>query len=402
MGSIYQTASQVIIWLGEEAEDTIPAMDLFLKIASGAKLDHGGAAERLKQNLALAGVPPTDDASWNLLSRFLVRPWFSRVWVVQEAVLARRVIVTCGSCQMGWAELHEVAGTIDKSLYGPIVASGHSRIMSLQRYHQRRADKELGLLRLLLVERTQAATNDRDKIFALLGLATDVGELQQGEESLRLYIPPDYRLDVSQVYTNLARSIIIGYNSLSILTAAGLVRQPGIAALPLWVPDWSLTGFALLLMNIKGELKYHACNGRPADCRFSTDGLRLTVSGILYDRISKTGQPWTKGFEPIPVLLNWITLAQGESFSTNSMFAFQRTIIANQSLLGGDGPRQLPNARRSLSGSELWSERLDRTFRNPSSAVLISLWIRRRGITIIAHWWLKLPPAVASLLRRRG
>ncbi|MCJ1243107.1 hypothetical protein MMC30_000304 [Trapelia coarctata] len=337
MASIYQSAFQVIIWLGEEAEDTVPAMDLLAKIATGGKVDNAGDLERLTRNLILAGVPPTHHDPWKSLARFLARPWFSRVWVVQEAVLSRAVIVTCGSHQIGWEDLHIAAETIDKILCGAIVDSGHLRIMSLQRYQQRREEKDLGLLRLLLVERSQLATDDRDKVFALLGLATDVGKKDHGGEGARIHIAPDYRGDVKQVYTDLGRAIITGSESLSILTAAGLLSHPGVPHLPSWVPDWSRRESAKPLMTRQGESNYRACNGRPADYSISPDGLRLTVSGILCDRISSTGRPWNEGFEPLPVLLEWILLAQGEEFDPERLFAFRRTLSANRSLLG-DGP----------------------------------------------------------------
>lgn len=75
--------------------------------------------------VALAGMPPPDKAAGKLLSRFLKRPWFSRVWVVQEAVLARRAIITCGSRHVGWDDLCTAAEAIGMIDYGPVVDWEH-------------------------------------------------------------------------------------------------------------------------------------------------------------------------------------------------------------------------------------------------------------------------------------
>jgi len=83
----------------------------------------------------------------------------------------------------------------------------------------------------LLFEHWDAlATNARDKIFAIMGLASDS----------HLYnIDIDYRLSVCQLYTNFVRENIRLLRNLSII----LLRRPQNPAhgLPSWCPDWSST-----------------------------------------------------------------------------------------------------------------------------------------------------------------
>ncbi|PVH85219.1 HET-domain-containing protein, partial [Cadophora sp. DSE1049] len=80
MADIYGQATEVMIWLGEETEGTTDVM-LYLN--------------RIGQN-------PENDALWkdlikdpNLDKTDLVwtRPWFSRVWIIQELALASRATV---------------------------------------------------------------------------------------------------------------------------------------------------------------------------------------------------------------------------------------------------------------------------------------------------------------------
>lgn len=42
------------------------------------------------------GLPPSYDQSWNALTKFISRPWFSRVWIIQEALAARKLEIMCG------------------------------------------------------------------------------------------------------------------------------------------------------------------------------------------------------------------------------------------------------------------------------------------------------------------
>jgi len=91
MAKIYETAQEVIVWLGEEGEDSSPVLDLLRNIVAGSKMDYGDqGAMGLKHNLVTAGMVAKDHPAWKSLTAFLCRPWFTRVWVVQEASWHKR------------------------------------------------------------------------------------------------------------------------------------------------------------------------------------------------------------------------------------------------------------------------------------------------------------------------
>jgi hypothetical protein len=69
-----------VIWLGEEESDSALAMSTLASIESKKHLEKLSNAE--------------NEAVGNLFSR----PWFSRVWVVQEFSLARSLVFHCGQC----------------------------------------------------------------------------------------------------------------------------------------------------------------------------------------------------------------------------------------------------------------------------------------------------------------
>jgi hypothetical protein len=137
MAKIYETAQEVVIWLGEEGGDSSPALELLTNIVAGSKMDYGDkGAVGLKHNLVTAGMVAKDHPAWKSLTAFLCRPWFTRVWVVQEAVMAQKVTVTCGNRRIDWNDLHTAVESIEGIDHGPLIENRHMRIMSLHRYRQ--------------------------------------------------------------------------------------------------------------------------------------------------------------------------------------------------------------------------------------------------------------------------
>jgi hypothetical protein len=62
-----------------------------------------------ERKLSQGTLPHRNDPSWEALRTFLSRPWFSRVWVVQEVAMARRAIVLCGGKTLTWQHLRSLA-----------------------------------------------------------------------------------------------------------------------------------------------------------------------------------------------------------------------------------------------------------------------------------------------------
>jgi hypothetical protein len=87
------------------------------------------------------------------------------------------------------------------------------------------------------------ATDQRDKIYGLPGLAAECQDTSKLPVSLR----PDYGISVAQVYQQVVRFLLENKCSLAILTRtrgpSGSLsrrqRQYDFTDLPSWVPDWS-------------------------------------------------------------------------------------------------------------------------------------------------------------------
>ncbi len=81
MGRIYEQAEMTYLWLGPAAEDSDTAMDF---LASSA-----GRTDTMDEINALS--PP-----FSALRALYARTWWTRIWVVQEALLSRNAIFKCG------------------------------------------------------------------------------------------------------------------------------------------------------------------------------------------------------------------------------------------------------------------------------------------------------------------
>ena len=238
MSEIYYEAGRAVIWLGEEDETTTEGVAIL---------------ERLEQKVidAQSYVPlrfDFDEPDFELdetlngaseqslpLRNILKRPWFSRMWILQEVSIARAALVLCGRKTIPWSIFDRacsylgVAPRQDLELDTTFVETmnivygdGTKGLVSRDR------SKYLPLLDLLfLTSQHGDATDSRDKVYSLLGIAA---------EGLYNELSPDYALSVEDVYTKTARTIIRSSGSLQILSFPE--DNPLTVQLPSWVPDW--------------------------------------------------------------------------------------------------------------------------------------------------------------------
>lgn len=103
MCQIYHLAEQVVIWLGNEDEQTAQAMR-FVELTRPWNYLHPlafkykpSALQDPRRWLVERGTPgDIEPALWDAFECLLRRAWFERGWVVQKAVLARRSVFQIG------------------------------------------------------------------------------------------------------------------------------------------------------------------------------------------------------------------------------------------------------------------------------------------------------------------
>ena len=88
MGSIYSNTSKVLIWLGEESANSQAAFEAMKDFVRGmGRNDHKLTSWKEK---------------WRSFEYLCQRPYWGRLWIIQEVCLASSLRVHCGSDAMGW------------------------------------------------------------------------------------------------------------------------------------------------------------------------------------------------------------------------------------------------------------------------------------------------------------
>ncbi|KAJ3570586.1 hypothetical protein NPX13_g5680 [Xylaria arbuscula] len=172
MPEIFKTAERVSVWTGPEANGSSTAIDCLWRMAMSVQV---GYIQMLRV--------PEESAVWDSINSFFKRPWFQRAWIVQEMVLAREVILMCGRESIEWNDLYVAAKVcFQKSQTSSISVMRHigrnvSAVLSLGdlrlSYHHGEGGDCRRLLTLFDRFHHCKATLQRDKLFALLGLAND-------------------------------------------------------------------------------------------------------------------------------------------------------------------------------------------------------------------------------------
>ena len=237
MRQIFSQATRVLAWLGD-MEDAWSARLAVLKLIPGRV---GLSLESILQQ----DSPVTKGSTRGLhfLAELFCKPWFNRIWVVQEVALAKSVHIVFGRICMNWNTLVPAIRiifhpTIVGSFYtlkAPsfiIPFSSLSNALKTASFRDKIQDGKPDSLTSIMAQSSSfEASLDHDRIYALLGLTDKSGSR----------ILPSYSKPVQEVYTDVMRLLLQMDDPLSVLAMAGIgmKRNPKLKDLPSWVLDWS-------------------------------------------------------------------------------------------------------------------------------------------------------------------
>jgi hypothetical protein len=337
MRPIYSQALSVIAWLGPSTATSDLAMqwidyyggqafklgigttpDLQLRhileiLEAGEEKDQytdqlGAFVHDLKEQFSTAN--PRHAVLMSALAELFSRPYWERVWVVQELISASDPIFVCGKSKVTEGVLHHATRLLRNYRQHQLLKHGsdmpvtNSESLSIITINTRnairllkfrRSAKSPPLIHLLRSFRDFQATDPRDKVFALIGIAGDT-ELQG--------IFPDYSKPCEDVYTDLARTLIQnGY--IELLSLCEFSKE--VDGLPSWVPDWSRVVYRAPFQqrSLDRSIQTPLTNLEP---RFSASGhnrkiysrvgevisrnMPLLLSGVLLGDVQKVGRVW--------------------------------------------------------------------------------------------------------------
>ncbi|KAF3033146.1 hypothetical protein E8E12_002975 [Didymella heteroderae] len=274
MYSIYRAATRVVVWLGMEADDSDFVMWAMHLV--GRKKKRSDIMRRDHHHECLVQLARLIKG----IDLLVKRPWFSRSWIRQEIAAAPKVTVRCGSKEVPWNamkrsvnclvrlrskyvasrclfngtdnEFEELVGSYKEKSYalrflkkdwiiGQSLLAEGGDLRSIWYYHTG------GMLELLMTSRAYDATNARDKVYAILGMAGVPLNPQEPSPSSawaldrkkkRPAMRVDYSASVSEVYQYTAKYLINRDENLDILCILPTHRNADSDDLPSWIPDW--------------------------------------------------------------------------------------------------------------------------------------------------------------------
>jgi Heterokaryon incompatibility protein (HET) len=239
-----------------------------------------------------------DATTVKALEGFFTRAWFRRVWIVQEIGAARDAILLCGQDSISWRDMCRacdwmetlIARTSTRNAYIDCQfrrCRGIRQVFNPNKPSSEKVPFKWNLLLLLTHFSSFGATDPRDKVYGLLGLASDVQ--QQDEESDMMV--PDYNKPLATVYAETTRFVVTRTGRLDILRVCeGFHRMPG---LPSWTPDWTCNVFRSANTPVLQTKPYNLSSDPfPAQpvARFLDVPLTMTVRGFIIGHLVDSGQ----------------------------------------------------------------------------------------------------------------
>lgn len=226
---------------------------------------------------------------WNIYITLFERPWFKRMWTLQEIVLndSDQTTVTCGEhsikwkeiekatrsiSEMGWDQRHLISTTM--RLYQHL-----STLIMFSRDERNAQSRPAPVSSIFEQCRVRESTDPRDKVFALYGLCCH----------LDILLPvPDYAKSLDQIYSQVTRALIDQDENLDVLYMVNTPRR--LKDLPSWVPDWSDSWRKAESLSHRAKLsKLYRASHPKAFYSFDQDCKTLVVLAKIVDTVTKAG-----------------------------------------------------------------------------------------------------------------
>ncbi|KAG5755621.1 hypothetical protein H9Q70_001768 [Fusarium xylarioides] len=409
MSQIYSLASVVHIWLGEDNHGVEAYLKLIRDICnSNSRLCEGGeqcscvgtahstpleeirAYEQSKKDegkaISFKGMLEVFDihlknwtreiidlAGWYgntqlsfLMSTLYENSWFSRVWVIQEALSAKQPFIHCSGEQAPWEEVVQVSNWLENPGYSsqnPHIVSQQISMAAIWKtlkpkgkttevpttpIEAQDTNELSSILEVFLSGLDLKATDPRDKLFALLTFANETHDTTKLDDLIR----PNYDKSKERVFADFTRWWIREHNSVAILSSIHCqpsrtwvkILGPEAQDLATNRPTWSVDSNGSsrrTQANLNARFKFKAAGDTKPDLELlkTDDPLVLRLSGLHITEIrsishapieyiypyqkpveeqSELSQVFDKIFDPCALSPFWSRNQTADGFKTES------------------------------------------------------------------------------------
>jgi hypothetical protein len=310
---VYAGARTVLIWLGrkfeecevtrnsDEATDGEAAMDFFQRMVQYLSTKHS------KQEIIDPDLPSLYNAAYRTpkmiaMHDLFSRPWFSRVWTLQEATFAESALVLCGEKEVPFSVFEKFdskcqedqtgvwTDTLSSIANARPVKAGENPRFSTAHIHA-----------ISRLKNVRSGTSSSETAPALLNMlrSCDAKDARDRIYSIWSFLPPKYvevlekphyekEFTAADLFYQVSQIELVNYRNLDILGMAGLWQKKPDMVLPSWVADWTyrpLTHPLWVLdqdcLRKTGTKLYQAASDSNGTVSISEASRRLTIKGKL-------------------------------------------------------------------------------------------------------------------------
>ncbi|VUC27278.1 unnamed protein product [Clonostachys rosea] len=334
MREVYSCATSVRVFLSLESEPLNLGMTFLEQVASHPEMHF---SPDLSPCATVEGLTVASEELRESFIAFFAAPWWTRIWPVQEYVLAKEVVFQCGKRRLEgikiqaaldslvrhertccWAARRAIDGNargyldIPSKVHGSLtIFHATLRLDNLQNMLNPGDYSIYNLLDVMALFRTRDCSDPRDRIFGMLGLKFK-------DETLNNNIEVDYKTPVDQLYESVTLKMIESSQSLDILSHVlrGSFIKQRIHTLPSWVPDWTAemdaTSHLMYGERTKFLDQFQASGQLRPSWKVIAPG-KVRTQAMVISRISETAPGYPRNDSPIPgkaVLDEWRRLAR--------------------------------------------------------------------------------------------
>lgn len=419
MGSVYEKAKRVLVWLGNE--EGFDFYDLFRFIERVASKIHNDPKDYTIRRL----VNSAEYSLWKSFRDFLCCPWFERVWVVQEIGFATDAILHHNAEILRWSDLVVMINSIidyrmdiiyehDLSLF--------ARVSAINLSDFRGVDQNQNLMFVVLASGQNRYCSDaRDHVYAFM--AHPAFRTTLSNPHSEFFLPISYEISPEDLFTSVTTKVIQTshaqpFHTLSFVSHTERTLRD-CDRIRSWSPQWNIhksipapmSGPGWSFFNAQAETGAGFCFREPF----------MTVRGLNFDSIvwisdtchhkyfpTNPSQAFDI-YNPHPLSQIWNRLGGSTGEISNDMLeAMVLTLIHMERLITQDPLKKLSEAelRQQLVSDFLdYSEQMRIVIPSPRKDSGYGYHLRflthacffERRFFITSRGWMGLAPDVASV-----